>query len=364
MEKNDQIKETFKLMNFVDFEVEVEEFRNKYCEIFGENLNSPDEIQFAKLDVTFRLLNYIYSGNWDIKDAELGKSLNRSTKQAFGLATIEIEEKIIEEKIKQAFELENTDSINLDDLGNQAVQLAEKIIAELHNEKSNTEEDLSNNEQINNLIGNLKRNWQIIFDAHNKYIEELLKNEVKSVIIYEAPPYQKSGTELNYLLCNNAYGPYFNAIQQLDETGVNNIVDILIDKGILLFDLLMLPIPISSSLRKKWATQKNFQIDGNPLPVFLFQMNIEYFEHKFKKVNYLQDKTFAIGAPQLTSLPIHNYYSINRTAYPSLVRTNNIETRNIKELKRKVLPLFKSSFVNSSNNPDGDLLKLALGYFD
>jgi hypothetical protein len=43
---------------------------------------------------------------------------------------------------------------------------------------------------------------------------------------------------------------------------------------------------------------------------------------------------------------------------------NNINTRTIKELEGKVIPLFKSSFVNSSNNPDGDLLKLALGCFD
>jgi hypothetical protein len=336
MNRDEQIKETFKLMNFVDFDKQEETFIEEYQHIFNKSIVNENEVQNAKKEITIRLLNYIYSGKWELSNQILGEILDESAKKAFGLATIETE---------------INEQLNRDEIGSDIVLAVD----------TNRDED----SQINDLIDNIKENWKTIFSAHEDYLKEL--NSFEKIIVYEAPPYRKNQSDvLNYLLCKNATGPYIRAIKQLDES--KSISKILTTCKILLFDLLMLPIPISSSLRRKWATEQNFQIDGFALPVFLFQMNIEYFKKTFD----IQDSTvfkqmsLAIGTPHLTSLPIYIYYSqlTEREEYPNLVIENNINTRTIKELEGKVIPLFKSSFVNSSNNPDGDLLKLALGCFD
>ena len=131
----------------------------------------------------------------------------------------------------------------------------------------------------------------------------------------------------------------------------------------LFFDLLMMPIPLSSDVRKSWFDKNCFFIEDKPLPVYLFEMNLKYLISK--KINFTASPNFAIGTPHMTALPIFKYFSGSSDQFHlSLSVTNDVKTRQIDELGHLVLPLFKACFVNASNNPDGNLLKLAFGKFD
>lgn len=316
-ERDKQIDLALTLINFIDFRND-DLFLDGYNNIFGIEY-SKNDLENKKKDLRIRVLNFLYSGEWDLKTQSLGKSLNPLAEAALGLA-------VIKEK---------------------ATDLVEP--------KTNfvKEKDLA----LDNLMEKLSLNWINIYKSHEEYIDTLKPNTADKIIVYEAPPFPKESTS-NYLLFNEAKGPYAKAIKEID-TSKDSVKDKLVNNNVLFFDLILLPIPLSSSIRRKWFEFDDFYIYNEPLPVFLLKMNLNYYNDY---INSESPSKFAIGTPHLTALPIFNYFSENNNpVYESLRVTNDIHTRQNKSLKDLVIPLFKSCFVNASNNPDGTLLKLAFG---
>ena len=300
-----------------------------------------------------RVINYLYSGLWDLKREDLGTYPDEATLKAFGLATLKARiNKVMKEEEQEEEQKENN---NKNDETNTIITELNSLTCDI-------------NEEFQNIRTIIKNGWSEVFSKHNEHINSIKSKEkelvVSKILVYEAPPYQKANDDLNYLLLDCAKGPYVTAIKKYssekDETPVSTILDI---NNILFFDLLMIPIPLSSDVRKMWLKNECFLIDDKPLPVYLFEMNLEYLT-KVKKIKLIDRPEFAIGTPHLTALPIFTYYSENELGeekYFSLRETNNLNTRIIHDLKYLVLPLFKACFVNASNNPDGTLLKLAFG---
>ncbi len=341
--QQNQIKSALYLVNFIDFKTEKQEFQKRFNAIYGEG-NCPEN---READIITRVINYLYSGIWDLTNPTLGKLPNPETLRAFGLATLKAR---INKFLKEG---DNNDEIkqNLDEIKQNLVEI-------------NTL-DIQN--EFSAIIEKIRNNWHTVFYAHNKHLSSFIESfQVSKILVYEAPPYQADeSSNINYLLLDDASGSYVTAIKTYSQPEINSndIAEILRESKVLFFDLLMMPIPLSSDVRKSWFDKNCFFIEDKPLPVYLFEMNLKYLISK--KINFTASPNFAIGTPHLTALPIFKYYSSKTGVFHSSLRaTNDIETRQIAELGRLVLPLFKACFVNASNNPDGNLLKLAFGKLD
>ena len=340
IEKDKQIMKTLELINFVDFSDE-----NNYQSIFEhyECLNwdktkTIDDIVEIKKHIIYAVLNYLYTGEWGIgtkkKDPQW-LELTDDSRKAFGLA-------VFKEKVKNSdiklIGLELSTNINIED-------------------------------EETYLINYLSSTWKDVFEAHDKYISDLIeKNEpIDSIIVYEAPPFPKDG-KLNYVLLDNTTGSYSDAIKNAFPES-DSLKEKLVENGVLFFDLLMLPIPLSSTIRREWSTKEEFKINGKQLPVVLFEMNLKHYliNLYFTGIDCSADIKIAIGTPHLTALGIYNYYCkhdliINEINFTNIKKSliDRNELKNKLELMSYVVPLFKSCFVNASNNPDGILLQHAL----
>ena len=334
--QQNQIKSALYLVNFIDFKTEEQEFQKHFNAIYGEGNCTENR----KEDIITRVINYLYSGKWDLTSPTLGQLPNSETLRAFGLATLKAR---INKFLKEG---DNNDEFkqNLVEINTLNIQ-----------------------DEFSAIICKIRENWHTVFHAHNQHISRFINSfSVSKILVYEAPPYQADkSSNINYLLLENASGSYVTAIKTYSQPEINSndIAEILIKNQVLFFDLLMMPIPLSSDVRKSWFEKKCFFIEGKPLPVYLFEMNLNYLTSK--KINFTDSPYFAMGAPHLTALPIFKYYSMcSNPFHSSLCATNNITTRQIDKLGHLVLPLFKACFVNASNNPDGNLLKLAFGRFN
>ena len=214
---------------------------------------------------------------------------------------------------------------------------------------------------------------------------------VNHLIIYEAPPSKINITKKTYvgdfILNKTSKSPYKNAISTAfkEEESGNDLSATLVEKNTYFMDIIPVPIPFNPDIRSAWATEEKFNIDGKQLTVHLFEKAIIKFANKFKgKID--KDLIIAIGMPRNTSAALYDYYS-SKVHYVidcadgicivdkkpvfcgylfkiDLTKTNAVlATQKIKNPKLKgiTLPLFKSCFVDTSGQPNGTLLKIALG---
>lgn len=238
---------------------------------------------------------------------------------------------------------------------------------------------------INNIINT---GWKTQIDLIKSLDEKLVT--VKHLIIYEAPPSKidisKNAHVGDFILEKESTSPYKNAIN--DAFGSKSSDDLsktLVKSNTYFMDIIPVPIPFNPTIRKAWATEKKFNIDGKQLTVHLFEKAIIAFAIKFgDKID--KDLIIAIGMPRNTSAALYDYYS-SKVHYVidcadgicivdkkpvfcgylfkiDLTKTNAVlATQKIKNpaLKGVTLPLFKSCFVDTSGQPNGTLLKIALG---
>ena len=212
---------------------------------------------------------------------------------------------------------------------------------------------------------------------------------VKHLIIYEAPPSKIDITTEthvgDFILEEESASPYKNAIcTAFDRLSENDLSDLLEEKNTYFTDIIPVPIPFNHTIRKAWATEEKFNIDGKQLTVHLFEKAIIKFATTFYE-NIDKDLIIAIGMPRNTSAALYDYYSSkvhyvidyadricivderpcdNKYLFKiDLTETNaDLATEKIKypKLKGITLPLFKSCFVDTSGQPNGTLLKIAL----
>ena len=212
---------------------------------------------------------------------------------------------------------------------------------------------------------------------------------VKHLIIYEAPPSKidiSNNTHVgDFILDKESKSPYKNAIcAAFDVPPENDLSTLLKEENTYFTDIIPVPIPFNPTIRKAWATEEKFNIDGKQLTVHLFEKAIIEFAIKFRdKID--KDLIIAIGMPRNTSAALYDYYS-SKVHYVvdcadgicivdkepvfcgylfkiDLTKTNaDLATKkiNIPTLKGITLPLFESCFVDTSGQPNGTLLKIAL----
>lgn len=253
------------------------------------------------------------------------------------------------------------------------------------------------NKYSNDLMKELKKNSKEL--PFTKIIEEILNfrtnledlqkglKDIENFISFEAPPF-KVNTNIEYNgeyifsktpIVSNAY--YSSIIKSFttEETDFS-LTKLLIENKTGFFDIIPLPLPFDSDLRKKWSTNDNFKISGKPLTVHLFEWALIEFLNKIHiKKTDLSGLKFALGMPTNTSVSILDYYSenkllisINNNSFEiskkneggsnlsSIKLVNGILSKAGKEsLKGMTIPLFKSNVVASSNFPNSELIKLA-----
>lgn len=247
-------------------------------------------------------------------------------------------------------------------------------IASIHEIQPNTITDIIN-------IG-----WTLQKIKIGKFDEEI--KEIKHLIIYEAPPSKidisKNTHVGDFILMKKSTSPYKYAIN--NAFGIKSGEDLsktLFENNTYFMDIIPVPIPFNPNIRKAWATEEKFNIVGKQLTVHLFEKAIEKFAIKFKgKID--KNLIIAIGMPRNTSAALYDYYS-SKVHYVidcsgeicivdeepdiylfkiDLTKTNaDLATQKIEnlDLKGVTLPLFKNCFVDTSGQPNGTLLKIALG---
>ena len=235
----------------------------------------------------------------------------------------------------------------------------------------------------------------------------LPKNNIDLVLIYEAPPFSKEwfqevkdeGAEKKietyfsskYFTGKNATTHWrkqpLAAFGEQEKETLNHI-NKFSSKNLLIMDILPVPIPIDSELRKNWSTNEEWKIDGKQLPLVLFELAINNMLEKGLKVH--RDTKFALGMPVNTSLSIFQYYSdkplricdigcdgisrhegfknqkvcdrencTNAECFKfDISKTNDRMTWSIRNKKDVKYPLHKAN-VNNGQYPDSELIKNA-----
>jgi hypothetical protein len=229
--------------------------------------------------------------------------------------------------------------------------------------KSNPED--SDGDGAKTFIDELSKKWLNNEQKSDSYYNEIKKiDQYYYIIIGEDAPYGGA-----YLLGqdeNDKKGPYYTSIKNLfneDDT----LSKILIAKKILFFDLLTIPLPIYSDLRKKWSTDDDFKIDNKQLPVFLLEVAFEHFQLKSK---IKKNTEIAIMMPTKTSAGIYNYFEQVSYKDDLYCLKDRLTAKSCwQEIKSnhetiitqgKCFNYYKSNTISGSNTPDPDLLKYAL----
>jgi hypothetical protein len=219
-----------------------------------------------------------------------------------------------------------------------------------------------------------------------KYLEALLKvkEPIKYIIFSEAPKLTWKSSEnpsSAYLFGNKPVSGNYKSAPLKAFNSNQPIIKTFAQHRVAFIDLMDLPLPIDGNLRKEW--NYIFEIDGNPLSVFLLENAIENFIQKSNciskkknlyKIQFDSDIYFAFMMPPKTSMGIIEHYfkknkSINITIddvnvyLPNerIIQCNNIYTKIFKsELIQEILPLYSRVAMSGSNTPSDLLLKHAL----
>lgn len=363
-------------------------YKFSYCNL-KDCFTKPDLIRKS-------VINYLYSGQFELKK-------NADDELEISAVAVSCLKNVV-------------DNLELEKLNKKNVELAE-----LADEPKNTKEKEKLKDQIKKLEESIKKkksfldfyntihsSWENIYnekDAPHQNLITLLKsshNKIKYLLVYEAPPYDK---EENYFLSSNggAYGtPIKECFHSLKKT---NIIDILVEKNVGFFDLIMAGIPIADAtisidgkykpIRYWWSTHKEWKVGDKQLPVILFELGI--FNLLVDGLIFEDRPLIAIGAPVNTSSAIFEFYSkqylavYKKKGFPSgkdkkdikafdfgdiifnepigidfeeiftvnLSLINTPSTFEIRGTKGVTYPLFKANIIGSSNLPSGELLKNA-----
>ena len=330
-----------------------------------KNLSAEDS-NYKKEDVSsirIGIFNFLYSGSFE-------DQINEPTKFYFK----EIVKSHLIDKLKEAQESDKKDK--------------EKTISEIN-------EKLKILPTWDDFYRGFEKNWNALILHHkNNYLNNI-KDTIRHIVVYEAPPLCQDNEDIKdkyFLMSNN--GSYATTIKNTFNAPIDaQVCNFMAVKNIGYFDLIMAPMPLSSDLRKKWSTQPSWQIGGKQLPVILFELGIAHLILEGKKI---ENPTFAIGAPALTSTSIFEHYSdkllkvwkrkgetsqvcdilfeepniMNKEDFELLFTsnlsiTNSQTTHKIRgeEGRGIIFPLFKSNVISGSNYLSELLMKNAFDLY-
>lgn len=187
---------------------------------------------------------------------------------------------------------------------------------------------------------------------------------VKALIASESPPFKVDENERflgSHLLGEektDKSGPYYSAIRSCFENE-NSIAENLLENNVLFFDILPIPLPVDSELRKKWSTSEQFYVDDMPLSAWLFKLAIDHYSDKYK-CTFDKNTNVALMMPTNTSIGIFlqakdgNYLS----ELSSKLRERTTDEDDEELLKSGITPpRYKANVMGSANTPSNELLK-------
>ncbi len=211
----------------------------------------------------------------------------------------------------------------------------------------------------------------------NSYLSKM--KVVKYLILGENPlswktyVYNTKGTGGFINPINDAFGLNCNSEKRLDAWA---------NKGILFLDIYQLfdvknnqgynlnKKKNKNSLREILMKSKiNYENEKLNYPIFRTKKAIIYLQEKLKSKNIKVDNDVkvALMMPQLTSLPIFNYFSnndnkisLNDVEFSSSFRELNAQPSYKSIWEYIIIPRHKANTIGGSNNPKSELIKLAL----
>ena len=343
----------------------IELMRQLLYDFSYKNLSAEDSNYEEKdvYSIRIGIFNFLYSGSFE-------NQINDPTKIYFK----EIVKSHFIDKLKVAQESDKKDK--------------EKTISEINTKLDNLPTWEKFYEQFEN-------NWNVLMLYHKENYLKSLNGTIRHFVVYEAPPPCQNEEKILdvYFLSSNS-GSYATTIKNtFNADSEDNVCQFMANKDIGYFDLIMAPMPISSDIRKNWSTDKKWQIGGKQLPVILFELGIAHLILEGKKI---ENPTFAIGTPALTSTSIFEHYSdkllkvwkrkvespqvcdilfeepnnLNNENFQLLFTsnlsiTNSQTTHKIRgeEGRGIIFPLFKSNVISGSNYLSELLMKNAFDLY-
>ncbi len=200
-----------------------------------------------------------------------------------------------------------------------------------------------------------------------------IKCSLERTLIYEAPPYKitysidtKSTKFISrFIFDDNCSSAYAQSIKDWANCNENPSL-ILAKKTTGFFDVIPIPIPITSELRKSWATDDIFFINGKRIFMHFFDWAVEnYLERLIKMgITVSEEHKVAIGIPLNNAVTLYEYYESNsheaKGLLKELLTPNHFKTKDIDiSLTGMWLQHYKSSIIGPSNTPLGKLIENA-----
>jgi hypothetical protein len=206
-------------------------------------------------------------------------------------------------------------------------------------------------------------------------IYKALNRKIERIIVYEAPPFGK-----NHFFQEGGKSKYFTAFTfntdsdlegYIDKFGlwidnkndgindekISNSIKPAIQSGIVYIDLTMIPLPLTSNIRREWSTNKKYLFGDKQLPVLMLEWALEKLKSRFETGGITKPFSptcqIAIGTPINTSASIFEYYSntllkIDEDVYFDLAIVNSPEVYKKKPyLKGYTLKQFKFNVIDN-----------------
>jgi hypothetical protein len=247
------------------------------------------------------------------------------------------------------------------------------------------------------LLNSLLRDWKsleslvgiyykFLIDAYKKF-----NRKIDRIIVYEAPPFGKDHffkTGGKYLTSftfpkdsklvlkefDNLRISFLHPIAQKTHLKIHPLkysIQTLIEEnyqtaeyikeaiksGIVYIDLTMIPLPLTSDIRREWSINKKYLYGDKQLPVLMLEWALEKLKSRFVKGGITNPFSptcqIAIGTPINTSASIFEYYSntllkIDEAVYFDLGTVNSPEVFKKKPyLKGYTLKQFKFNVIDN-----------------
>lgn len=215
----------------------------------------------------------------------------------------------------------------------------------------------------------------LIKEKYREYLKEFkILKKIKYIIVSEAPPGFKGFTAAtnpnnqtisNYIFGEKPTGPYYNTPVDAFCSYRNggDLKKCFAENGVAFVDLLPLPLPLETGIRKSWSTSGKFRIDNKPLPVVLLELALEEFFSNCRIISSCKPK-LALMMPPTMAFGIIDYYRdskedlLVRAPFFRAIRLKNSHIT--EDFDNKIIYSAKRLAVSKSNNPNKDLLKTAL----
>lgn len=356
-----------------------------------------DEHNLSILKIRHSIINYLYSGNFTLK--EINGKYDYSP----------VTQKIIQENLTSNFDFEiqnyQYEIIQLDDQlkicssEKEKKKIRKKIenfqdkLSEIIDEQSNYIENQKKiislelkkrsqeeEEILSELIkGNKKStpddfykrietSWNHVFVQYNSYLSKLKiklnknsNDKIEKIIVFEAPPYISNKVPKEAYFFTSASKQYSDPIRKcfdsLDIHKAISLDDFLVKFNLGFFDISLACLPLSKGdIRKEWNTKKSFKIGNKQITVVLFEIAFEHFIEQVGIDNISEHPLLAIGAPVNCSAGIFEYFSENllrlKKISVDLSITNNTTTYKKRNAYGETFPMYKSNIINSGYPSD------------